>query len=79
MDLEKKSGIQWLEEFEKPPKDTKLRMNLKHGTYGRRADRLGTGVVGEDIFIGKIAPISPDSEELGQRTPVTLVVTSRLL
>ena len=33
MDTEKKSGIQQLEEFEKPSRDTTLRM--KHGTYNK--------------------------------------------
>ncbi|THV07642.1 DNA-dependent RNA polymerase II second largest subunit [Dendrothele bispora CBS 962.96] len=70
MDLEKKSGIQQLEEFEKPTRDNTLRM--KHGTYEKLEDdgliAPGTGVRGEDIIIGKTAPIPPDSEELGQRT-----------
>lgn len=70
MDLEKKSGMQQLEEFEKPTRDTTLRM--KHGTYDKIEDdgliAPGTNVVGEDIIIGKTAPIPPDSEELGQRT-----------
>ncbi|KAG6832563.1 DNA-dependent RNA polymerase II [Tricholoma furcatifolium] len=70
MDLEKKSGIQQLEEFEKPSRDNTLRM--KHGTYDKLEDdgliAPGTGVAGEDIIIGKTAPIPPDSEELGQRT-----------
>ncbi|KAI0347765.1 DNA-directed RNA polymerase II, subunit 2 [Trametopsis cervina] len=70
MDLEKKSGVQQLEEFEKPTRDTTLRM--KHGTYDKLEDdgliAPGTGVNGEDIIIGKTAPIPPDSEELGQRT-----------
>ncbi|KAH7909794.1 DNA-directed RNA polymerase II, subunit 2 [Hygrophoropsis aurantiaca] len=70
MDLEKKSGVQQLEEFEKPTRDTTLRM--KHGTYDKIEDdgliAPGTGVSGEDIIIGKTAPIPPDSEELGQRT-----------
>ncbi|KAI0669738.1 DNA-dependent RNA polymerase II second largest subunit [Trametes maxima] len=70
MDLEKKSGIQQLEEFEKPTRDTTLRM--KHGTYDKLEDdgliAPGTNVNGEDIIIGKTAPIPPDSEELGQRT-----------
>nr|QIS77008.1 DNA-directed RNA polymerase II subunit [Pterulaceae sp. CALD-2020a] len=70
MDLEKKSGVQQLEEFEKPARENTLRM--KHGTYDKLEDdgliAPGTNVVGEDIIIGKTAPIPPDSEELGQRT-----------
>nr|QIS77011.1 DNA-directed RNA polymerase II subunit [Pterula cf. loretensis] len=70
MDLEKKSGVQQLEEFEKPSRDNTLRM--KHGTYDKLDDdgfiAPGLNVVGEDIIIGKTAPIPPDSEELGQRT-----------
>ncbi|KAI0936831.1 DNA-dependent RNA polymerase II [Taiwanofungus camphoratus] len=70
MDLEKKSGVQQLEEFEKPIRENTLRM--KHGTYDKLEDdgliAPGTGVNGEDIIIGKTAPIPPDSEELGQRT-----------
>nr|GAT59038.1 predicted protein [Mycena chlorophos] len=70
MDLEKKSGIQQLEEFEKPTRENTLRM--KHGTYDKLEDdgliAPGTNVRGEDIIIGKTAPIPPDSEELGQRT-----------
>ncbi|KAK1217519.1 DNA-dependent RNA polymerase II [Marasmius sp. AFHP31] len=70
MDLEKKSGVQQLEEFEKPLRENTLRM--KHGTYDKLEDdgliAPGTGVRGEDIIIGKTAPIPPDSEELGQRT-----------
>ncbi|KAF4613951.1 hypothetical protein D9613_007578 [Agrocybe pediades] len=70
MDLEKKSGVQLLEEFSKPSRENTLR--LKHGTYDKLEDdgfiAPGTGVAGEDIIIGKTAPIPPDSEELGQRT-----------
>jgi len=70
MDMEKKSGIQQLEDFEKPTRETTLRM--KHGTYDKLEDdgfiAPGTGVRGDDIIIGKTAPIPPDSEELGQRT-----------
>ncbi|KLO20659.1 DNA-directed RNA polymerase II, subunit 2 [Schizopora paradoxa] len=70
MDVEKKSGVQQLEEFEKPTRESTLRM--KHGTYEKLEDdgliAPGIGVTGEDIIIGKTAPIPPDSEELGQRT-----------
>ncbi|KAK1225374.1 DNA-dependent RNA polymerase II, partial [Marasmius sp. AFHP31] len=69
--LEKKNGVQQLEEFEKPLRENTLRM--KHGTYDKLEDdgliAPGTGIRGEDIIIiGKTAPIRPDSEELGQRT-----------
>ncbi|KAH9065781.1 DNA-dependent RNA polymerase II second largest subunit [Lactarius vividus] len=70
MDLEKRSGVTPLEEFEKPTRETTLRM--KHGTYDKLEDdglvAPGTGVAGEDIIIGKTAPLPPDNEELGQRT-----------
>ncbi|MBE7180123.1 MAG: hypothetical protein INR71_02760, partial [Terriglobus roseus] len=69
-DQEKKVGMAVVEEFEKPIRSDTLRM--KHGTY----DKLdhdgiiapGVRVSGEDIIIGKTAPIAPDAEELGQRT-----------
>ncbi|KAH9081691.1 DNA-dependent RNA polymerase II second largest subunit [Lactarius deliciosus] len=60
MDLEKRSGVTPLEEFEKPTRETTLRM--KHGTYDKLEDD------GLDIIIGKTAPLPPDNEELGQRT-----------
>ncbi|KAJ3752988.1 hypothetical protein EV360DRAFT_97206 [Lentinula raphanica] len=45
---------------------------MKHGTYVKLQDNVlvasSTGVNGEDLIIGNIAPIIPDSEELGQRT-----------
>ena len=51
MDLEKKSGVQQLEEFEKPTRDTTLR--VKHGTYDKLEDddliAPGTNVKGEVI------------------------------
>jgi DNA-directed RNA polymerase II subunit RPB2 len=68
-DVEKKVGMQVMEEFEKPTRDNTLRMKM--GTYEKLdPDGLiapGVGVKGEDIVIGKTAPIPPDSEELGQR------------
>lgn len=70
MDVEKKQGAIQAEEFEKPTRDNTLR--LKHGTYDKLGDDglvyPGARVSGEDIIIGKTAPIPPDSEELGQRT-----------
>lgn len=68
-DMEKKMGVIQLEQFEKPTRDTTLRM--KHGTYDKiDSDGLispGTRVSGEDIIIGKTAPLPTDSEELGLR------------
>lgn len=69
MDQEKKSGTIAMEEFEKPERMSTLRM--KHGTYDKLdVDGLiapGERVLGDDIIIGKTAPIPADSEELGQR------------
>ena len=69
-DAEKKVGMTNLESFEKPMRSDTLR--LKHGTYDKLDDdglvAPGVRVSGEDIIIGKTAPISADSEELGQRT-----------
>ena len=70
MDAEEKMGMQVMEEFEKPTRTSTLR--LKHGTYDKLEDdgliAPGTRVSGDDIIIGKTAPIPPESEELGQRT-----------
>ncbi|ODV89378.1 hypothetical protein CANCADRAFT_32658 [Tortispora caseinolytica NRRL Y-17796] len=70
MDQERRIGMSVVEEFERPTRQTAL--GLKHGTYDKLdADGLisaGVRVSGEDIIIGKTTPISPDSEELGQRT-----------
>ena len=58
------------ESFAKPTRESTLRM--RHGTYEKiEADGLvapGTQVGGEDIIIGKIAPLPAVSEEMGQRT-----------
>lgn len=70
MDQERRIGMSVVEEFEKPTRADTLR--LKHGTYDKLdEDGLiapGVRVSGEDIIIGKTAPIPADAEELGQRT-----------
>lgn len=70
MDQERRIGMSVVEEFERPTRADTLR--LKHGTYDKLdEDGLiipGIRVSGEDIIIGKTAPIPPDTEELGQRT-----------
>ena len=67
---EKRVGMALVERFEKPLRTETLR--IKHGTYEKLDDdgiiAPGTRVSGEDIIIGKTAPIAPDTEELGQRT-----------
>ena len=69
-DQEKRIGMSVVEQFEKPMRSDTLK--LKHGTYDKLDDdgivAPGVRVSGEDIIIGKTAPIAPDSEELGQRT-----------
>ncbi|EOD47026.1 DNA-directed RNA polymerase II subunit RPB2 [Neofusicoccum parvum] len=69
-DQEKKVGMAVVEQFEKPLRSDTMR--LKHGTYDKLDDdgvvAPGVRVSGEDIIIGKTAPIAPDAEELGQRT-----------
>ena len=70
VDQEKRIGMATVEQFEKPMRSDTLR--LKHGTYDKLdEDGLvapGVRVSGEDVIIGKTAPIQPDAEELGQRT-----------
>ncbi|KAI9835420.1 MAG: DNA-dependent RNA polymerase II [Sarea resinae] len=69
-DQEKRVGMSVVEQFEKPFRSDTLK--LKHGTYDKLDDdgivAPGVRVSGEDIIIGKTAPIAPDAEELGQRT-----------
>ncbi|KMU78351.1 DNA-directed RNA polymerase 2 subunit RPB2 [Coccidioides immitis RMSCC 3703] len=69
-DSEKMIGLTVVERFEKPMRSDTLRM--KHGTYDKVDDdgivAPGVRVSGEDIIIGKTAPLAPESEELGQRT-----------
>lgn len=76
-DQEKRIGMNVVEQFEKPFRSDTLK--LKHGTYDKLDDdgiiAPGVRVSGEDIIIGKTAPIAPDSEELGQRTKLTSSVT----
>lgn len=68
-DQEKMIGHSVLEQFEKPTRSDTLR--LKHGTYDKIDEdgviAPGVRVSGEDIIIGKTAPMAPDSEEQGQR------------
>lgn len=69
-DMQKRIGTNIIEDFEKPMRFDTLRM--KGGTYDKLDDdgiiAPGVRVSGEDIIIGKTAPIAPDAEELGQRT-----------
>jgi DNA-directed RNA polymerase II subunit RPB2 len=71
VDQEKRMGMNMVECFEKPYRSDTLR--LKHGTYDKLDEdgfvAPGVRISGEDIIIGKTAPIAdPDNEELGQRT-----------
>jgi DNA-directed RNA polymerase II subunit RPB2 len=72
-DTEQTKGMEKTETIEKPDRSDTLRM--KHGSSDRyaklEADGLiapATNVNGDDIIIGKTAPLPADSEELGQRT-----------
>ncbi|GMM34795.1 DNA-directed RNA polymerase II core subunit [Saccharomycopsis crataegensis] len=71
MDQERREGMNFVEEFEKPQRSNTLR--LKQGTYEKLdpGDGLiapGVRVSGGDVIIGKTAPIPANNEELGQRT-----------
>ncbi|KAF2127917.1 RNA polymerase II second largest subunit [Dothidotthia symphoricarpi CBS 119687] len=67
---EKRIGVNVLEQFEKPTRADTLR--LKGGTYDKLDDdgvvAPGVRVSGDDIIIGKTAPIATDAPELGQKT-----------
>lgn len=67
---EKRIGVNVLEQFEKPTRGDTLR--LKGGTYDKLDDdgvvAPGVRVSGDDIIIGKTAPIPTDAKELGQKT-----------
>lgn len=69
-DQEKKVGINMFERFEKPFRQETLK--IKQGTYDKLDDdglvAPGVRVSGEDIIIGKTAPMSNDADEMGQRT-----------
>ncbi|KAM4065913.1 RNA polymerase rpb2 [Hirsutella rhossiliensis] len=71
-DQEKKVGLNYTEVFEKPFHQSTLRM--KHGTYDKLDEdgivAPGVRVSGEDIIIGKTAPIDQESQDLGTRTSV---------
>ncbi|KAJ4292628.1 DNA-dependent RNA polymerase II [Kalmusia sp. IMI 367209] len=68
---EKRIGVNVLEQFEKPTRADTMRM--KGGTYDKLDDdgivAPGVRVSGDDIIIGKTAPIPGDeAKELGQKT-----------
>lgn len=72
-DAEKLIGQGVMEKFEKPMRADTLRM--KHGSNYDKLDEdgiiePGARVTGNDIIIGKTAPIAPDVEELGQRQKI---------
>ncbi|CAK9780832.1 beta and beta-prime subunits of DNA dependent RNA-polymerase [Cutaneotrichosporon oleaginosum] len=72
-DTEKMVGMQKVEAFEKPDRNETLRMKSGPSDRYAKLDADGlitpaTNVNGDDIIIGKTAPIPPDSEELGQRS-----------
>jgi DNA-directed RNA polymerase II subunit RPB2 len=68
-DQEKRVGMDHVELFEKPTRETTVR--LRHGTYEKLdEDGLvfpGERVNGDDILIGKTAPLPTESEEMGLR------------
>jgi len=72
-DVEERVGLGLIQTFEKPMRSNT--MKLKHGTYDKLDDVdgiiiPGARVSGEDIIIGKTAPITADAEQLGQGTKI---------
>ncbi|KAL2864927.1 DNA-directed RNA polymerase II subunit RPB2 [Aspergillus lucknowensis] len=69
-DSEKMVGLTVVERFEKPMRSDTI--GMRKGTYDKLDEdgiiAPGVRVSGEDIIIGKTAPLAPDAEELGQRT-----------
>ncbi|KAJ1508000.1 DNA-dependent RNA polymerase II [Coelomomyces lativittatus] len=73
VDAEKKVGFTQLEEFERPTRANTLK--LRQGSYEKLEDdgfvAPGIRVNGDDIIIGKTAPLPTDYSELGTRTTQT--------
>ncbi|RXK35759.1 DNA-directed RNA polymerase II subunit RPB2 [Tremella mesenterica] len=72
-DAEKMTGMEKVETIEKPDRKDTLRMKMGSSDRYAKLDIDGliapaTNVNGDDIIIGKTAPIPEESEELGQRT-----------
>ena len=69
IEQENSVGANVIEEFEKPIKSQTLRM--RHGTYDKLDDdgivAPGVRVSGDDIIIGKTAPLAANAEERGAR------------
>jgi DNA-directed RNA polymerase II subunit RPB2 len=69
-DTEKMVGLTVVERFEKPMRSDTI--GMRKGTYDKLDEdgiiAPGVRVSGEDIIIGKTAPLAPEAEELGQRT-----------
>lgn len=72
-DSEETKGMEKTATIEKPDRNDTLRMKMGSSDRYAKLDADGliapaTNVNGDDIIIGKTAPLPPDSEELGQRS-----------